>query len=378
MPMESQTSLIRRAARPLIGTMIGVGLFGLPFAVMQLGFGLGMAVFAIVAMLTGTVALLYADLVLVRGGKARFIHVVQRELGHFGTFVAGFSFLGGAYGALLAYCLFGGQFLRAFVWDVLPLTPTGATAVFFALACLGTVGGFLVVARLQRVVLPIMFCSILALVILALPYIHWSYFLLMGTGSISASIGVMVFAMHGFPAVPEARDLLNRSTGLLPRTIFRAQWVVFAIYAVFIATIIGLTGSTAPENAIAALKNTLGTPVFVFASGLALTTSLSAFMNVATSVTNTYLYDFRIRFIPSWLLTIAIPLIALLLGASSLIGVLRITGGILGSLTAIMVIIAYERARMSAELPKNSLNIPQGFVALAFILFAGVIIATVM
>ena len=112
---------MRRAARPLIGTMIGVGLFGLPFAVMQLGFGLGMAVFAIVAMLTGTLALLYADLVLVRGGKARFIHVVQRELGPFGTFVAGAAFLGGSYGALLAYCLFGGQFLRAFIWGVLPL-----------------------------------------------------------------------------------------------------------------------------------------------------------------------------------------------------------------------------------------------------------------
>lgn len=369
---------MRKAARPLIGTMIGVGLFGLPFAIMQLGFGLGMAVFAIVATLTGTVALLYADLVLVRGGKARFIHVVQHELGPFGTFVAGFAFLGGSYGALLAYCLFGGQFLRAFIWDVLPLTPTGATVFFFVLACLGTVGGFLVVARLQRVLLPIMFCAIGTLAILALPHIHWDYFFTMGTGSISASIGVMVFAMHGFPAVPEARDLLSRSTGLLPRTIFKAQWMVFAIYAVFIATIIGLTGPATPENAIVALRNTLGTPVFVFASGLALVTSLSAFMNVATSITNTYLYDLRLRFIPSWLLTMVVPLIALLLGASSLISVLRITGGILGSLTAIMVLIAYERARMSAELPKNSLNIPQWIVASVFVLFAGVMIATVV
>ena len=369
---------MRRAARPLIGTMIGVGLFGLPFAVMQLGFGLGMAVFAIVAMLTGTLALLYADLVLVRGGKARFIHVVQRELGPFGTFVAGAAFLGGSYGALLAYCLFGGQFLRAFIWGVLPLTPTISTAFFFILACLGTVGGFLVVARLQRILLPIMFCAITALAILALPHIHWEYFFTMGTGSISASIGVMVFAMHGFPAVPEARDMLGRSSGLLPRTIFKAQWMVFAVYAVFIATIIGLTGPTTPENAIVALKNTLGAPVFVFASGLALVTSLSAFMNVATSITNTYLYDLRLRFIPSWFLTVSVPLLALLLGASSLIGVLSVTGGILSSLTAIMVLIAYERARMSAELPKNSLNIPQWVVAFAFILFAGVMIATVV
>jgi len=369
---------MRKATRPLIGTMIGVGLFGLPFAITQLGFGLGMAVFAIVAMLTGTLALLYADLVMVRGGKSRFIHVVQRELGPFGTFVAGSSFLGGIYGALLAYCLFGGQFLRAFIWDVLPLTPTGATALFFVLACLGTVGGFLVVARLQRILLPIMFLAIGTLAIIALPHIHWEYFFTMGTGSIGASIGVMVFAMHGFSAVPEARDLLGRSAGLLPRTIFKAQWMVFAAYAVFIATIIGLTGPTTPENAIVALKNSLGTPVFIFASGLALITSLSAFMNVATSMTNTYLYDFRLRFIPSWLLTMIVPLVALILGASSLIGVLRITGGILSSLTAIMVLIAYERARMSAELPKNSLNIPQWVVAFAFILFAGVIIATVV
>ena len=92
--MSTESSLMWRGARPLVGTMIGVGILSLPFAVSQVGFVLGIGLLLAIGVVNVFILCLYADLVLVRAGKARFIHVIGRELGHFGTFVASTAYIG--------------------------------------------------------------------------------------------------------------------------------------------------------------------------------------------------------------------------------------------------------------------------------------------
>ena len=119
--MESDLSRIWCASRRLIGTMIGVGMLSLPFAVVQDGIVLGLIELTAAALVSYLVMRLYGDLIMVRGGRARFIQVIGRELGHFGTGVASFAFIGATLGALIAFIIFGGQFLRVLLFDILPL-----------------------------------------------------------------------------------------------------------------------------------------------------------------------------------------------------------------------------------------------------------------
>jgi len=366
-----------RASRAIIGTTVGVGMLSLPFVVAQIGFGLGIALLFVVAALSTILLTLYADLVLVRGGKARFIQVVGRELGHFGTFIAATAYIASIYGALLAYCIFGGQFLRIVTFSFVPLTPLVATLAFFVIAALSTVGGTLFVSRIQRVLLPIFFCLIATLAVFSIPSIDWSNFLGFAPEHIGVAFGVMVFAFHGMSAIPEARDLLGRSASLLPRVILRSMAIVLGIYGVFVFTMIGVTGDTTSENAILGLNNVLGNGAYILASVIALIVIFSAFMNIASSLTNTFLFDFRLRFIPAWFLTMTVPLVLFSLGVESLLTILSVTGGILGSVTAIALLVAYERARMSSELPRNSLKIPQILVGLTFCAFFVIIIMTI-
>lgn len=367
-----------RATRAMIGTMIGVGMLALPYAVAQVGFVLGMTALVLVAVVSAIVLELYADLVLARGGKARFIHVVGRELGSFGTWIAGVSFIGSTYGALLAYCLFGGQFLRVVTFSFAPMTPFMALMVFFALGALATVGGSLLVARIQRFLLPTFLSLLAVLSAFALPSIDWSNFSGYAPEHFGTALGIMVFAFFGMSAVPEARDFLGRASSTLPALMRKAVTIVGVVYAVFVVAVLGVTGAGTTENAIQGLKNELGHNMYLLANGIALLVVLSAFMNIATALTNTYLHDLRLRFASSWMFTMAVPLLFIVSGATSMSTVLNISGGVLGSLAGISMLIAYERARMSAELSKSALRVPQLVVGLAFCLFVVILVLTIV
>lgn len=367
-----------RATRAMIGTMIGVGMFALPYAVAQVGFALGIAALLCVAVLNAVLLELYADLVLARGGKARFLHVVARELGSFGAWVASVAFIGSIYGALLAYCVFGGQFLRVVTFPFAPMTPHAAIIAFFVLGAVATVGGSLLVARIQRFLLPT-FLSLLALLsVFALPSIDWSNFSGFAPEQFGVALGIMVFAFFGISAVPEARDFLGRASSTLPMVMRTSVAIVAVVYAVFVAAVIGVTGSVTTENAIHGLKNALGSNAYLLANLIALLVVLSVFMNLATALTNTYLYDLRLRFVTSWTLTMSVPFLFMLFGVTSLVAVLNISGGILASIAAMALIIAYERARMSAELSKNALRVPQFVVGLTFCLFVAILALTIV
>ncbi|MEK7632187.1 MAG: aromatic amino acid transport family protein [Patescibacteria group bacterium] len=375
--MDSDSSRIWSAARPLIGTMIGVGILGLPYAILQVGIGIGILELFLAALISYLVLRLYGDLVMIRGGKARFIQVIGRELGHLGTGIAAFAYIGAAFGALLAYIIFGGQFLRVVTFSMLPMTTTAASVLFFTVASIFTVGGALFVARTQKILIPLFIGLIVLLMIVAAPHMTTAHVLASTSGDFSIPLGVMFFAFHGISAVPEMRDILGRRSNLLPKSIARATIVVALVYAVFCIGILAVTGSATTENAILGLS-TIGKSLVLLASGIALLTTFNAYTNVATQLTNTFLYDLRMRFLSAWFLTTTIPFVLFLAGAQRISSVLSITGGVLGSLTAIMMLIAYERARVSADLPKNSLQISQWAIGLTFVVFIGVMVTTVI
>ncbi len=376
--MESDLSRIWCASRRLIGTMIGVGMLSLPFAVVRDGLVLGLLELLAAALVSYLVLRLYADLIMIRGGKARFIHVLGRELGHFGTGIASFAYIGATLGALIAFLIFGGQFLRVVLFDILPLKAVTASVLFFILASFFTIGGSLFIGRVQRIFIPLFMILIGILVLVALPHMSVSHFELPSSfENIGLSFGMMLFAFHGIYALPEMRDILGRHADLLPRSIGLGSAIVFTVYVVFILSVLGVTGLRTTENAIPGL-GALGHSVIIFASAIALLVTFTVYMNVASALTNTFLYDLRMRFIPAWLLTAFVPLFIFLAGAQHISSVLSITGGVLGSLTGIMMLIAYERARVSAKLPKNSLQISQWAIALTFLIFFGTMVATVM
>ncbi|GAI14239.1 unnamed protein product, partial [marine sediment metagenome] len=113
-----QNRLIRATA-VLIGTVIGAGIFGLPYAFAKVGYIPGLfylLVFAVVFLITN---LCYGEVVLRTKDELEMPGYVQRYLGKWGKWLIAISLILGIYGALIAYVIGVGGFLHAILGPVL-------------------------------------------------------------------------------------------------------------------------------------------------------------------------------------------------------------------------------------------------------------------
>ncbi len=376
--MEERKQVLWPGARPLIGTVVGVGIFGLPYVFSQAGFVFGLVVLVVIAALSLLTFFVYADLLEVSQQHVRFVAVVSNQLGPFGRWIATLAYFGSLWGALLAYIIVGGQLLFNILRPVLAGEIFTYQVIFWLIVSIGMVGGSIFVRRLQSILIPIFFVMIAALTLFALPHLHVDYLIAMEPTNPLLPFGALIFAFSGFSAVPECREALGKHKSSLRSALLLGVVLIGAVYALFSLAVVGMTGPFTSTQAVDGLRLAMGPEVSTFVSVIGLCTVFTAFISVGNALTNSLVYDFRGRFLFSWALTACVPLAAFLFGARDFIGVIGATGGLLGGLSGVVLLIAYERARLTAQLPKRALAVPQGLVALSFVLFGAMIIITIV
>lgn len=373
--MEEHNRILWQGARPLIGTVVGVGIFGLPYVFSQAGFLVGTLELLLVATLTLLVLYVYSDLLSIEQSRLPFVSVVGKHLGPIGKFFAAVSFLGALWGAMLAYILVGGEFLTNIFRPLMGGEAFRYQMVFWILASACMIGGSLFVRRIQGVLVPVFFAMVVGLTLVALPRLHSDYLIHVDTNFLALPFGALLFSFSGLAAVSECREALGRSRDRVKTALVLGMGLISALYLLFCFAIVGMTGPFTSMQAVEGLR--LVSPwLSIFVSVLGVCTVFTAYLSVGNSVMNSLMYDFRGRFLSSWWLTIIVPVSVFVFGARDFIDVVSATGGLLGGLAGILLMIAYERARLLAQLPKNALRIPQPVVALGFILFAAMIAMT--
>ncbi len=376
--MEDRSKALWQGARPLIGSVEGVGIFGLPYVFSQAGFVFGGIELLIVGALSLLSFTIFSDLLAINKGHVRFIAVVSNQLGPLGRALATIGFYGGLWGALLAYIIVGGEFAGNALSPLFGGENFSYQVLFWLVASACMIGGTLFVRRLQAFLIPIFFVMIVALSLFALPHLHVEYLNTLEPTNVLLPFGVLVFAFSGFAAVPECREALGRNKGLIRSSLLLGTVLIASLYLLFCFAIVGMTGPFTSVQAVDGLRFVTSPWLSIFVSIIGLCTVFTAFVSVGNALMNSLMYDFRGRYLSSWWLAVTIPGVAFLFGARDFINVLGTTGGLLGGLCGLVLLVAYERARMTAQLPKRALALPQGLVALSFVLFAAMIILTIV
>lgn len=375
--MEGKGWVVWRGARPLIGSVVGVGIFGLPYAFSRAGFGIGLLELLLIGGLNLVVLFLYADLVLLENNHGRFIHVVGSRLGPFGKVLSNFVFFASHFGALIAYILVGGTFGYTVLSPLFGGTPSVYQFLFWFFGSLMMLGGLFFVARLQAYIIPLFFILIALLSFFSLPHIEWNNLLVLHPENSLLPLGVILFAFSGLSAIPEMRDVLQREQSNLRKSVFLGTAVAALLYTFFTLVIVGALDGEVQEQAIDGLGAVVGPVVVTIGSLLGLCTVSSAFVTIGVAMTNSLLYDNRMRYTHAWIFVVGIPLIFFVIGARDFIGVIGFTGGVMSSLLGMMLVLAYEKARLSNELPKRALAVPQWLVALSFMMFVAMFALTI-
>lgn len=357
----------------LFGTIVGAGMFALPYVFARSGIWPSVAW---LGALGGVMALLhvcYGEICLRTEGRHRLVGYASIYLGRWGKSLATLSAFVGTIGALLAYVILGGIFGKALFGSVLPWSAQTFAILFWFLCSLLVLQRGRSIAKAEFVMNVVLLASMLLFVSLALPKTNLGLLPAMDVRFFFLPYGIFLFALSGGSAIPELVDLLKTPSEKrsLRSIIITCFFLVAALYLVFALVIAGVSGSATSPDAIEGLGRALGSFVVSLGSFVGLFAIATSFVVLLEYLKHLCAYDYGIRPAVSFVCAAGAPLALFLLGLQEFISVIGITGVVMGVAEGILILVIFQKARGTGKrTPEYAVAlgaIPSLFVALALV-----------
>jgi len=330
-----------KALAVFLGTVIGVGIFGLPFVALRAGFFIVLFYFLFIILITILVFFLYGEVILSTKEIHRLPGYVNEYLGEKWKKITFLVIAVGLMGALLAYLIIGGQFLSSFLNPYFGGDSTLYTILFFMLGAYLVFRGIKSISGVELFLLFLLFVILILFFIKAFPFIDIDNFKTFDLKYIVFPYGIILFSLWGSAVIPEIKEMVKGSKKELRRVIITGMIVVLIVYLSFIYVVLG-SSSTVSEDAISGLEKTLGTEIIKFGFIFGVITCFTSFITLALTLKKVFWYDFGFDKNLSWFLTCFPPLVLFLLGLRKFIDVISFTGAIALGLEGIIIVFLYK------------------------------------
>lgn len=369
-----------RAVGMMIGGMIGVGVFGLPFAFAQSGFIIGILELFVIALVMLMIQFMYAELALQTEGTHRLVGYVEIYLGKKWAWMSTVAMCASVWGAMLAYMIIGGKFL------FLIFSPVFGGGVALYSYAIGIIAAFLIyrglgfASKLEVfVILALLFLFVFMIAVSA-PSIQLSYLMAYHPSKWFLPYGVILFALSSTGIVPEMRDVLGlHAKKLLGKAVLTGMTVVVALYALFSFAIVGVTGTETTGAAFEGLVSLFGSSFQLIASSLGVITILSIFMLLGITLQNTLKFDLRLSRRVAYVLTIAVPFLFFSFGVREFVDLVRFIGSVFGGILGMFIVFCYLKLKHEPICKeRHCLNLPDIFSWLAILFLFGGFIFTLV
>lgn len=330
----------------IVGTIVGAGIFAIPYVVAQVGFSVGMVFVIALGLVVMALNVLLGEIVARTKGSFQLTGLAGKYLGAPGKAFMGVSVFVGAYGALLAYTIGVGEALasvfggESMVWSILFLAVGG----FFLYRGLKTV------KVVELIMTSALFVLVIVFVLWVAPDIqfthygaapNWTYLFL--------PYGVILFAYHGSSSIAVAHAVVRRHERLFRPVIVLASLIPIALYALFTAAVVGVTGPETTEVATVGLGAALGPVVLIAGNVFAFFAMATSFLIIGTALRETYEWDFRWPPVCAWAAVLAAPLVLFLAGVRSFVGVIGFVGALSISVEVILVVLMYWKVQREGD-----------------------------
>ncbi len=330
----------------LSGTIIGVGLFSLPYITLQVGFWVMLGYFLILGTLVILVHLFFGELALATPDLKRLPGFAKLYLGKGGEKIAFCSSILGIFGAILAYLIVGGEFLAnlfspifggdSFIWTLFYFS-LGAILIFFGIRAIAKVEFWGLI--LFFLILIVIFFKGFSQIKLAnlFPSPDFSQLFL--------PYGLILFSLWGAALIPEVEEMLGERKNLLKKIIIISILIPVLVYLFFIYLILGITGSQTTESALTGLRNFLGPGLVSLALFFGVLTTFTSFITLGLTLKKVFWYDLKIDKNIAWLITCFIPLILFLIGIKQFIPVIAFVGAVMLGIDGILILLMYQKIK---------------------------------
>lgn len=354
----------------LIGTVIGVGLFGLPYVASQAGILVILAYFIVIGVVIYFVQSIYGSVIASSQPRLRIAGLMGEHLGVLGKhsmFVVAIITLSGT---MLAYLVIGGQFAQQFFGHFF-----GGNYLVYVLAFF-VVGAFLVfkdrssIAQAESFMIVLFVVLVAILGIAGLGKYNFGELQRVSLVHLFLPYGVVIFSLWGTSIMPEVYEMCKGDIKLFKRVLLGALVFAIIFYLIFIFIVFSLSGANTTEDAISGLAVLLPSKIILLAYCFGLLTCFTSFITMGLNLKKIYWYDYKVNRHFSWALACFVPLILFFAGLKDFLQIIGLIGGIALGIVGIMIFLAYLRLqKRKASVAKMLMRVPRAVVYLLLVIF---------
>ncbi|MBD3312428.1 hypothetical protein GF352_03185 [archaeon] len=355
------------AIATIIGTVIGAGVLGLPYAISVSGFIPGV-VLTIIISFCMTLLLLYLGEVVLRCREVYQIPgLVRKYLGGRFYWLTLLMFALSVYGALISYVVGVSESLSV----MLPGTQVTYMLLFTALMSIPVIKGIHLIDKVQLGLISVLIFLIIIVTILISPGINVNNLLTINLGHFFFPFGVVFFALTGYSVMPELEQILLKHKKQFMPSVLIAMTSCTLLYLLFSGVFIGVYNQGVSEVATQSLPDALG----FFGNAIAVFGMTTSYMGLGVALRDVFKQDLGLSKFYAWALTCLAPLIISIIIRPSFIQPILISGAFTGTLTGFIIIYLWLKARKSSGVKpafKAPLGVP-GAVIVSVILGIGLV-----
>ena len=322
----------------IIGTIIGAGIFSLPFVTDKSGLLPFYVLLAVLTAIQCYINKMYAEIVLSTKTEHRIPGYIEIYRGKkYKKIVSVFSLLGG-YGSILAYIILGGIFLHGLLGSSLGGTEFIYSLIVFAFSSFIVFFGIKAIASVELLMTVFLIAVVGFVTFKSSSFIDMSNFALVNWKYALLPYGLVFFAIGGQTAVPEICRLLKDEKRSIKSAIFWGTIIPSAITAIFVTVVVGVTGNQTSPDTLVGLSQVFSNGIVTFALIFGLISIITSFLTISQAIREVYWWDFEMNKTIAWVLAVFLPLIFFLLGVQNLTKVVGITGAISGGVMGAIII----------------------------------------
>ncbi|MDD4271487.1 MAG: aromatic amino acid transport family protein [Patescibacteria group bacterium] len=353
------------AVATLMGTIIGVGLFTIPYVINKAGI---IPLFFYIIVLTFIqyfLHTLFAEIILSTKEKHRLPGFVGKYINAKSKLATFFIDIIGAYGSILAYIIMSGIFLHQLLAPYCGGNVFIYSTVIFIFVSLIAFYDIKLIAGTELILTSFLVIAIGLIAWRGFNYIQLSNYHLIDWKNIFLPYGPIFFAVGGGAAIPEICRLLDRQKDKIKSAIAWGTFLPAVLTLIFVLINLGITGSSTTPDALTGLGFILKNGVITFSLIFGLLAIITSYIVTAQATEEIYSWDLKLNNKLSWFLAGFIPYFLFLIGWSDLIKIISFTGAITGGLSGIILIWLVLKVKSEPEKVsciKCQLNKPLAYV----------------
>jgi len=330
----------------LSATIIGAGIFALPFVFQKAGLIAGFFYLLIFSAVFVFIHLRYADIISKTAENHRFAGYAETYLGKSGKWLAILMTIVGMLFTLTVYLIISKSFIDIFfpslvdAYKILAFWFLGSLAIFLGIKRLA-ISEFLITFGIGAIILVIFVfgSNNLGQTISSVPFFNLEYIFL--------PYGVILFALSGRAAIPAVLGYFRNNNlppnGIKPSIILGTLFPAF-IYAVFVLAILNLSGGIVSQDSVSGLIGRLPFWILEILGILGIISLWSSYIVIGRDVKKSLGYDLNLPKLLIALIVIFAPVILYFSGFQNFLKLVGLTGGIFMGLEGIFIVLMRQKA----------------------------------